>query len=252
MSKILQVKQLEKYYGKNGVLTKALDDVTFSVERGEFVSIMGPSGSGKTTLLNCIATFDRMSAGDILIEGASLANMSASQAETFRRDQLGFVFQEFQLLTTLTAFENIALALTIQGVKEPNVTKRIMTIAERLDIVGILDKFPSQLSGGQKQRVAAARALVTNPVLILADEPTGALDSKSANQLLETLKYTHEQDQTAILLVTHDALAASYSDRVIFIKDGQFFNELYRGKENRNEFFQRIMEILIVLGGQNG
>ncbi len=250
MKNILEVKNVEKYYGSKSNLTKAVDNISFNVKKGEFVGIMGASGSGKTTLLNCISTIDRVTTGNIFIDNLDITKLKGNKLNKFRREELGFIFQDFNLLDTLTAFENIALALTIQKVNANSIEKRVNDIAEKLDIKGILNKYPYQLSGGQKQRVASARAIITNPKLILADEPTGALDSKSAKQLLEIFTTLNEDIHATILMVTHDAFTASYADRIIFIKDGKIFNELVKGNDTRKEFFEKIIEVQTLLGGE--
>ncbi len=227
MKEILQVKDIEKYYGNKGNVTKAINNISFNVEEGEFVGIMGPSGSGKTTLLNCISTVDNITTGNIKINGKEITKLKSKSIEKFRREELGFIFQDFNLLDTLTAFENIALALTIQeGKKAKNIRDRVLEVARKLDIEEVLSKFPYEMSGGQKQRVAAARAIITNPSLILADEPTGALDSKASRLLLDSFEKLNEEMNATILMVTHDAFTASYAHRILFIKDGRVFNEL--------------------------
>ena len=248
MKNILSVENIEKYYGNKDNITKAIDNINFKVDKGEFVGIMGPSGSGKTTLLNCISTIDNVTTGSIVINGKDITKLKSKQLEKFRRDELGFIFQDFNLLDTLTAYENIALALTIQG-KE--IDALIKKVAKSLGIDGILNKFPYQISGGQKQRVASARAIVTNPSLILADEPTGALDSKSARMLLDSFESLNKDLEATILMVTHDAFTASYAHRILFIKDGKIFNELVRGTDSRKEFFDRIIEVITLLGGDD-
>ncbi len=250
MEQVLQVNKIEKYYGNKGNLTKAINQISFSISKGEFVGIMGASGSGKTTLLNCISTIDRVSAGSIMINGKDITKMKKSQLIKFRREELGFIFQDFNLLDTLTAFENIALALTIQKVNAAEIQTRVKEVAQRLGIEEILNKYPYQLSGGQKQRVASARAIISNPKLILADEPTGALDSKSARMLLESFEELNRSLEATILMVTHDAFSASYAHRIIFIKDGEVFNELVRGNDSRKEFFDKIIEVVTLLGGE--
>lgn len=250
MNRILEVNHIEKYYGNKSNLTKAVDNISFSVDRGEFVGIMGASGSGKTTLLNCISTIDRVSSGSICINGQDITKLKGNQLNQFRREELGFIFQDFNLLDTLTAYENIALALTIQKVKPGEIDDRVKAIARDLDIIEILNKYPYQMSGGQKQRVASARAIITNPKLVLADEPTGALDSKSARMLLENLEYLNHQMEATILMVTHDAFTASYASRILFIKDGKLFNELVRGSDSRKVFFNKIIEVVTLLGGE--
>ena len=249
MEKILELINVEKYYGSKGNITKALDKVSFEVEKGELISIMGASGSGKTTLLNCISTIDRVTAGHIIINGEDITKLKGNNLNKFRREELGFIFQDFNLLDTLTAYENIALALTIQKVKANEIDRRVNEIAEKLGIKEILKKYPYQVSGGQKQRIASARAIITNPKLILADEPTGSLDSKSAKQLLMTFDYLHQKLNATILMVTHDAFTASYANRILFIKDGKIFNELVKGNDTRKQFFEKIIEVQTLLGG---
>lgn len=249
MKKILDVKNVEKYYGNKENVTKALDNISFTVNKGEFVGIMGPSGSGKTTLLNCISTIDNVTTGVIDIDGNDITRMKNKKLEKFRMNKLGFIFQDFNLLDTLTAFENIALALTISGKRGKEVEEKVQKAAESLEISDVLKKYPHQMSGGQKQRVAAARAIVTNPALILADEPTGALDSKSARLLLSSMEKLNEELESTILMVTHDAFTASYASRILFIKDGKIFNEIVRGKDSRKEFFNKIIEVVTLLGG---
>ena len=249
MSNVLEVKNIEKYYGNKSNLTKAISGISFNVAEGEFVGIMGASGSGKTTLLNCISTIDRVTAGTILINNQDITKLKGNKLNKFRREELGFIFQDFNLLDTLTAYENIALALTIQKVNPHEIDKRVKEVAQKLNISEILNKYPYQVSGGQKQRVASARAIITNPKIVLADEPTGALDSKSARQLLETFESLNQNLGATILMVTHDAFTASYADRIIFIKDGKIFNEIIKGKDTRKEFFEKIIEVQTLLGG---
>ena len=249
MDKILQVDNIHKFYGTKGNVTKALNGISFTVERGEYVAIMGASGSGKTTLLNCISTIDNVTSGHIYIGGEDITKIKEKKLAKFRREELGFIFQDFNLLDTLTAYENIALALTINDVKGNEIDDLIKEIARRLNIVTVLNKFPYQMSGGQKQRVAAARAIVTHPKLILADEPTGTLDSKSAKMLLESLEILNNSMNATIMMVTHDAFTASYANRILFIKDGKIFNELIRGNDSRKEFFSQIIEVVSLLGG---
>lgn len=243
MKNILSVENIEKYYGNKDNITKAIDNINFKVDKGEFVGIMGPSGSGKTTLLNCISTIDNVTTGSIVINGKDITKLKAKELEKFRRDELGFIFQDFNLLDTLTAYENIALALTIQGKKPKDIDALIKKVAKSLGIDGILNKFPYQISGGQKQRVASARAIVTNPSLILADEPTGALDSKSARMLLDSFESLNKDLEATILMVTHDAFTASYAHRILFIKDGKIFNELVRGTDSRKEFLIELLRL---------
>lgn len=249
MENILKLSKVEKYYGNKSSLTKAIDNLSFDVSKGEFVAIMGASGSGKTTLLNCISTIDKVTSGHIYVGGSDITKLKGNALNKFRREQLGFIFQDFNLLDTLTAYENIALALSIQNVAAKEIETRIQKVAKELDITKILNKYPYQLSGGQKQRVASSRAIITNPKLVLADEPTGALDSKSAKMLLEQFANLNQNNETTILMVTHDAFSASYASRVIFIKDGKIFNEINRGNNNRKEFFDKIIDVVTLLGG---
>lgn len=249
MKPVLIVKNIEKYYGNRGNITKAVDDISFTVEKGEFVGVMGPSGSGKTTLLNCISTIDTVSSGHIFINEEDITSLRVNNLSRFRREELGFIFQDFNLLDTLTGYENIALALTIQKIKATLIDQRIKEVSSKLNIESILSKYPYQMSGGEKQRVASARALITNPSLILADEPTGALDSKSSRMLLDTIEHLNKEFTATIMMVTHDAFTASYAHRILFIKDGKIFNELIRGNDSRKEFFNRIIEVVTLLGG---
>ena len=251
MEQILEVRDVEKYYGSKGNFTKALDDISFSVEAGEFVGIMGASGSGKTTLLNCISTIDRVTCGNILVSGKDVTILKGSRLNKFRREELGFIFQDFNLLDTMTAYENIALALSIQKIPAREIEKRVEEIAEKLDIEDVLKKYPYQMSGGQKQRVASARAVIGNPKLILADEPTGALDSRASRMLLKSFENLNESMKATILMVTHDAFTASYASRILFIKDGKLFSELRREKEeSRKQFFEKIIDVVSLLGGE--
>ncbi|MCM1272065.1 MAG: ABC transporter ATP-binding protein [Clostridium sp.] len=249
MNEILRLEEVEKYYGGKVNLTKALDKVSFCVDKGEFVGIMGSSGSGKTTLLNCISTIDRVTAGHIFMEGEDITGIRGNNLNKFRREKLGFIFQDFNLLDTLTAFENISIALSIQGVKATEIEDRVNAMAARLDIGDVMKKYPYQMSGGQKQRVAAARALITAPSLVLADEPTGALDSKASRYLLESMEKLNRELEATILMVTHDAFSASYASRVIFIKDGKIFSEIRKGADTRKQFFDKIIEVVTMLGG---
>ena len=248
MENILKIDNIEKYYGNKSSLTKAISGISFEVEKGEFVAIMGASGSGKTTLLNLISTIDKVTSGHIYVGGEDITKFKSNHLSKFRREELGFIFQDFNLLDTLTAYENIALALSIQNVSAKEIDMRIKKVAEELDIESILSKYPYQMSGGQKQRVASARAIITNPKLVLADEPTGALDSKSAKMLLEKFNYLDELGAT-ILMVTHDAFTASYARRVVFIKDGKIFKEINKGNDSRKEFFDKIIDVVTLLGG---
>lgn len=247
---VLEVAHLEKVYGALGNVTRALNDVSFTVNRGEFVGIMGASGSGKSTLLNCVSTIDAATSGTIRINGQDVARMKQAKLSQFRREELGFIFQDSNLLDTLTARENIALPLTIARTSSAEISTRVQDAAARLSISQVLDKYPYQMSGGQQQRVAAARALVTDPTMIMADEPTGALDSKSARLLLESLEALNRRLRATVLMVTHDSFAASYTSRVLFIRDGKIFTELRRGDTDRREFFDRIMEVVAMMGGE--
>ncbi len=246
---ILKIIDIEKYYGNKGNLTKALDRISFSVEKSEFVAIMGASGSGKTTLLNVISTIDKVTSGHIFVGGQEITSLKGNALNRFRREELGFIFQDFNLLDTMTGYENIALSLSIQNVPAKQIDKKIKSLSKKLGIEDVLEKYPYQMSGGQKQRVASARAMITNPKLILADEPTGALDSKSSQMLLENFNYLNKELKATILMVTHDAFTASYASRVIFIKDGKIFNEILRGDLERKEFFNKIIDVVTVLGG---
>lgn len=247
---ILQVDDIQKYYGNKGSLTKAVDHISFTVDRGEFLGIMGPSGSGKTTLLNCISTIDTVTSGHIYVENQDITELHGGKLSEFRGKKLGFIFQDFNLLDTLTAYENISLALSIAGVKTVEIQKRVKKIGEALNISDVLSKYPYQMSGGQQQRIAAARAMVTNPAIVLADEPTGALDSNSSRMLLTMLTELNQSLSATILIVTHDAFSASYCSRILFIKDGKIFHELVRGNDSRKEFFSKILEVVSVLGGE--
>lgn len=249
MNDLLRIDNIEKYYGTRSSLTKALDGLSFSVAKKEFVAIMGASGSGKTTLLNCISTIDKVTSGHIFLGDTDITKLKGEDLNSFRREELGFIFQDFNLLDTLTGYENIALALSIQNVPFLSIDSRIKKVAKELDITNILNKYPYEMSGGQKQRIAAARAIITNPKLVLADEPTGALDSKASKMLLEKFNYLNNELGATILMVTHDAFTASYAKRVIFIKDGKIFNELHKGDLSRKEFFDKIIDVVTVLGG---
>lgn len=246
---MLQVQNIEKYYGSKNNVTKALDRVSFDVAARDFLAIMGASGSGKTTLLNCISTIDTISAGRILLDGVSIADLSESELAKFRRERLGFVFQDFNLLDTLTVEENIGLALSLNHQAPEAVRSRVREVAGKLGISDILEKFPYQVSGGQKQRAACARAMVAEQSLLLADEPTGALDSKASKNLLEMMSAMNRDMGATILMVTHDAYSASYAKRVLFLKDGRVFNELLRGDRGRPVFYHEILDVLAALGG---
>ena len=246
---VLTVNNLKKYYGSNNNITKALNNISFTVNDNEFLAIMGPSGSGKTTLLNTISTIDSVTSGHIIIGGVDITNLSEEELSNFRKENLGFVFQDFNLLDTLTIKENIALSLIINKEDKNKIDDLVLDISKKLGISDILDKYPYEVSGGQKQRCACARALINNPKLILADEPTGALDSRNARVLLETFKEMNEELNSTILMVTHDAFSASFAGRVLFIKDGKIFNEIIKGKKNRGEFYDEIIDVLTLLGG---
>ena len=251
MKKILEVKNLKKYYGSHGNITKAVDGISFDVLEGDFVAIMGASGSGKTTLLNTISTIDTVTSGNIYLDGVDITTLKEEELADFRRENLGFIFQDFNLLDTLTVEENIALSLIINHEDILKVDKKVDEIVKKLGIRDILDKFPYEVSGGQKQRCACARALINEPKLILADEPTGALDSKSSRMLLETMDEMNERLNATILMVTHDSFSASFCKRVIFIKDGKIFNEILKGDKSRKEFFNEILDVLTMLGGDD-
>lgn len=249
MKEILSLEHIQKYYGNQGNITKAIQDISFSVNTGEFVGIMGASGSGKTTLLNCISTIDTVSAGHIYLDGIDVTEIKPKELARFRRQNLGFIFQDFNLLDTLTISENIALALTINKVPADQIKGKVQEIAKSLNIREILDKYPYQVSGGQKQRCACARAIVNKPKLILADEPTGALDSHSSQMLLSTIQDINEQLGATILMVTHDAFTASYAGRILFLKDGEIFTEIRKGNDSRKVFFEKILNVLTMIGG---
>ena len=246
---VLKVSNIEKYYGNKSNITKAINNINFTVEEGEFVGVMGASGSGKTTLLNCISTIDKVSSGHIFINNNDITKLNSKKIAKFRREELGFIFQDFNLLDTLTIEENIALILTINKVQEKEIDKKILQIAEKLGIKDILNKYPYQVSGGQKQRCASARAIVNSPKLILADEPTGSLDSKSARQLLEIMEDMNQKMKATILMVTHDPLSASYCSKILFLKDGKIFNRIEKGEKERKEFYNEILDVLALLGG---
>ena len=249
MDKLLKLKAIQKYYGNRGTVTKAIDDINFEVDEGEFVGIMGASGSGKTTLLNCIATIDQVSAGHIFLDGMDITEQKEKNLAAFRRQKLGFIFQDYNLLDTLTLGENIAMAQTINKVPANQIEQNVCVIANKLNIGDILTKYPYEVSGGQKQRCACARAIINQPRLILADEPTGALDSHSSQILLETMRDMNEKLGATLLVVTHDAFTASYAKRILFLKDGRIFTELHRGDMTRKQFFGKILDVLSMLGG---
>ena len=245
---ILQVSDLRKVYTSRfgGQKVEALRSVTFSVEEGEYVAVMGESGSGKTTLLNILAALDRPTSGRVLLEGKDLATVKDADAAAFRRDHLGFVFQDFNLLDTFTVRDNILLPLVLMGMSYGEMEKKLLPAAEKLGISALLDKYPYEISGGQKQRTAAARAMITEPKLLLADEPTGALDSKASDELLAVFSKLNSEGQT-ILMVTHSVKAASHANRVLFIKDGEVFHQLYRGSCGNEEFYKKISDTLTLI-----
>lgn len=249
MKTFVRIENVEKYYGSKNNVTKALDKVSFEVSEGEFIAIMGASGSGKTTLLNCISTIDEVSAGNIYLNDINITAINGKDIAKFRQKNLGFIFQDFNLLDTLTMEENIGIVLTINHVNPKEIQPRIKQIAKKLGIEEILNKYPYQVSGGQKQRCACARAIINNQKLILADEPTGALDSKSAQILLEVMDNMNKELAATILMVTHDAFSASYANRILFLKDGKVFNEIIRGQKSRNKFYHEILDVLALLGG---
>ena len=250
MKDYIRVCDVEKYYGSASNVTKAIDRVSFTVAQGEFVGVMGASGSGKTTLLNILSTIDRVTAGHIWYGDTDIAEMKENALAEFRKENLGFVFQDYNLLDTLTIEENIILAMTLHGAPKRKIQERCREMLMLLGIEDIRDKFPYQVSGGQKQRCACARALVNGPRLILADEPTGALDSRSAQTLLETFTDMNRKMQATILMVTHDAFSASYCSRILFLKDGRIFHELVRGSRNRRDFLNEILDVLALTGGE--
>lgn len=250
MNEYIRICDVEKYYGNASHVTKAVDRVSFTVDRGEFVGVMGASGSGKTTLLNLLATIDRVTAGHIFYENTDITELRENDLSEFRKKNLGFVFQEYNLLDILTLEENIMLALTLQGEKKKEIQRKCQEILELLGIDGIRNQYPYQVSGGQKQRCACARAMVNHPKLLLADEPTGALDSHSAQTLLETFGRLNTEVGATILMVTHDAFSASYCGRILFLKDGKIFHELVRGEKSRRQFLQEILDVLSLTGGE--
>ncbi|WP_300559753.1 ABC transporter ATP-binding protein [Companilactobacillus sp.] len=245
MTKIVEVNNIEKIYGKaNEKQFKALSDVNFEVQPGEFVGIMGASGSGKTTLLNILSTLDTPTSGEVKIAGEDITKLNNNEMADFRANKIGFIFQDFNLLENLTAYENIALPLALQNRKPSDIKPAVMSISEKLGLTDILNHYPTELSGGQKQRVAAARALVHGPEIIFGDEPTGALDSKSARALMDTMTKINHEDNVSILLVTHDPFSASFCDRILFIKDGEIGQELKNEEHSRGEFYQEILDSL--------
>lgn len=249
MKEILQVNNVTKYYSSGSVVTKALDGISFTVGQGEFTAIMGASGSGKSTLLNVISTIDRVSAGDICVEGMNLSKMKENQLSAFRRDKLGFIFQEYNLLDTLTIGENITLPLNLKKIDNQTTEKELERVSEALGVADQLSKFPYELSGGQRQRAACARAIITGPALILADEPTGALDSQNSKQLMKTFCQMNESLGSVILMVTHDPVVGSYAKRVLFLKDGKIWSEIESGGRDRQAMYQEILSVMAALGG---
>lgn len=250
MKDYIRVCDVEKYYGTDKTVTKAVDRVSFTVERGEFIGVMGASGSGKTTLLNMLSAIDRVTAGHIFYENTDITELSEDQIAKFRKDNLGFVFQEYNLLDTLTLEENIMLAMSLRKEKKSVIEKECREMLRLLEIEEVKDQFPYQVSGGQKQRCACARALVNHPKLILADEPTGALDSRAAQTLLETFTRMNQEQKATIFMVTHDAFSASYCSRILFLKDGKIFHELIRGEKPRRVFLNEILDVLSLTGGE--
>lgn len=249
MKEILKLDNVKKYYGDNNNITKAVDGITFKINEGEFVAIMGASGSGKTTLLNVISTIDKATSGQIFVGSTDITQIKEKEVADFRKNNLGFIFQDFNLLDTLNIEENISLSLIINRENKNDIDSKVRDLAKKLGIEDILQKFPYEVSGGQKQRCACARALICNPKLILADEPTGALDSKSSKMLLETMNELNEKLKATILMVTHDTFSASFCKRVLFLKDGKLFNEILRENKSRKEFFNEILDVLTLLGG---
>lgn len=252
MQPLIQIEKIEKYYGSKGNITKALDQVDFEIEAGEFTGIMGASGSGKSTLLNVLSTIDTVTSGHVYFDGTDISTLSEDQVAEFRKKNIGFVFQDFNLLDTLTIEENITLAMSLQEHSKKKIVEHVDQLLRQLGIEEIRNKFPYEVSGGQKQRCACARAIANQPMVIMADEPTGALDSKSAQTLLETFVTMNEKLNSTILMVTHDAFSASYCKRILFLKDGQIFHELIRGDRSRRDFLNSILDVLSVFGGGGG
>ncbi|WP_270940140.1 ABC transporter ATP-binding protein [Romboutsia lituseburensis] len=248
MAKILEVRNLKKSYGTQKNIQTVLNGIDLDINKGEFVGVMGPSGAGKSTLLNIVSTIDTATSGDIKIEGKNITNLDNKQISKFRRESLGFIFQDFNLLDTLSVKDNIALPLALARANEKTINNTVGSIAKTLGIENLLEKYPYEISGGQKQRTACARAIITNPSLILADEPTGALDSKSSTDLLNAMTKLNEEQDATIMMVTHDAFAASYCKRVLFIKDGLIFKEIIKNG-SRKEFFKEILDVLSLIGG---
>lgn len=251
MEKVLAVRELKKVYGSRGNVYPALNGIDMKINEKEFVGIMGPSGAGKTTLLNIVSTIDKPTSGEVLINNEDVTKMNEDKLSNFRRENLGFLFQDFNLLDTLTLEENIILPLALAGTGIRQIEQRLSDVSELLGIREVLKKYPYEVSGGQKQRAAASRAIITKPRLILADEPTGALDSKSSGDLLQALCKLNENHNATIMMVTHDAFAASFCKRILFIKDGVLFSELVKGEMNRKDFFGKILDVLAVMGGHS-
>lgn len=249
MSTLLNINKVKKYYGSQDNLTKAVDDISFRVESGEFIGIMGASGSGKTTLLNILSTIDEASSGSIELAGKEITQISERDMASFRRENLGFIFQDYNLLDTLTLHENIALALTVTRTAIKEIDQRVIHMSKHLGIEDVLGKYPYEVSGGQQQRAACARAMINNPQLILADEPTGALDSQSSQTLLQAMSELNEKWKATILMVTHDAFSASYCKRILFLKDGKIYKEIERSSRQRHVFYSEILEVLATFGG---
>jgi putative ABC transport system ATP-binding protein len=245
MTRVIETKNLSKSYGK----THVLKNIDLTIEQGEFTAVMGPSGSGKTTLMNTLSTIDNFNGGDVWIEGKSLLDLKRKALREFRQKRMGFIFQDYNLLETLTVKENILLPLAMQKTPVPEMEVRLGKLVEALNIESILPHYPSEISGGQKQRTAAARAIITNPAIVFADEPTGALDSRSATQLLEQIQLLNKTFGTSVLMITHDPYAASYCRRVIFLRDGKIVNEMFKGEQSEKEFFDRILTIQSAIGG---
>lgn len=250
MQDLIRICDIEKYYGSDDHVTKAVDRVSFTVNKGEFIGVMGASGSGKTTLLNLLSTIDQVTAGHIFYGETDITELAEDKLSEFRKEKLGFVFQEYNLLDTLTLEENIMLVMTLQRKKKKEIQKRCSELVKLLGISSVKDKYPYQVSGGQKQRCACARALANDPTLLLADEPTGALDSQSAQTLLETFEKMNQKMGTTIFMVTHDAFSASYCSRILFLKDGQIFHELVRENKERRTFLNEILDVLSLTGGE--
>lgn len=250
MESLLQIRKVDKYYGSRENITKALSHISFDVEEGEFLGIMGASGSGKTTLLNAIATIHHVTAGHIYLDGTDITELNPDNLVEFRKKNLGFVFQDFNLLDNFTLEENIGLALVLAGEKKEKIAEKVKRMASDLGIEGVLKKFPSEVSGGERQRCACARAMMNQPRLLLADEPTGALDSHSAQTLLEAFTKLNIEKKATILMVTHDVFSASYCSRVLFLRDGQIFTEIRKADKKRKDFFQEILDVVTLMGGE--